>query len=1361
MFLLSLKKAVYPNGIDYIFRIDKIVMAKNKEGVKSILKKNIERWKRIFACVMAMVIGISGIISFNSHALETEEEENSLSGNKTVSTKGAIAISKDKVTYEKTDAYVYEIYANGMPLIIIASSVVGYGEIYVDLNENGIAEVGEELTAYRGDDTNGMYYREGVGYWLKNAIIYGGAKEGDQAYDTRIKVTGAGNINNSHTVYSIYSGSKSGTLTGNTDITVEGVNVDFICVSEGKFNNVSVSLKDTKILTGLYLNSPISGELDITFENSASENFVISTDVLANAKDTRLSYLNCGSADKAWGEYNPLDPYSLQNAENPALSLVYWAHNRFKSITLTDSYMNFLDVSTSNEELGLIEATDSLIIDGGALRIVGNQISNMPNTMFLNSPLLLRTSDNSSICFEGATIDGTAGVKWLSADGKNIPEKANFSIVQTESDIPNDTFTAAREGYGLWSNSIYHSSNGWWGKAWYTEAADNICTCRLPYKGLKYNMFILPEGKNEGEFILQDMLADNTGYENTCKMLEHQKTAPIVRYSLIEGGQTVESASIEDNRLTVRGLGTLSVRVDRELNKKTDFYTGNIRIIRAPKEGMFTVVHEAEENLVFNFEGWDVKSYAIYDFSNGSRINITDSCIIEQNEGKFQFTVPKSYLTGMDLGEYKFYATIDGSMSYTYNFSVKIVEPKVVDNPIIEVLGNDFHYDGTEKEPQIIVKDGDTVISESEYTISYENNIKAGTATIIISDNDKGLYTVSGRTTFEIINDFQPENGKEYTTDGLNSNGWANTDFVIRAKDGYLLSTGNTLADDWITGFTFTEETDEGKLDFYVKNIVNGQISLVTREDYKIDRTAPESCDVAFQGNSVKKEIGSDTFELMFRENVEVTITAGDSLSGIDQTAYYSSENVLSMQQLEQITEWIPITDNSFKMEPEDGKKFIIYGRVIDQAGNATYFGTEGVEFDLISPVIEGVEKEITYYTTQKVTVTDKNIAELTLNGTVISGNSVLLPGNVDKTYIIYAIDKAGNESTLTVTMKPISSLAEDIAELTEDNVTSAHKETISDIMQVATGENATKEELEAIEQIWEHAQKLQARIDEANSAICGNNVEEAEGISTENVQMTDKKKLERAKADLEQALKDYSENYTDVEKLYIEETVSRIEAALDSIGKVQGVVNAIRVLPDAEWVSPENTDAEAEIKQAKAAYDALTTHEQSMVEAVSAEKLNLLLAALKEYRIVEGNNGVWEDQYGGLNFKANGSFSKFTCIKIDGILLADESYEAREGSVIITIYPEYLNQLSTGSHILTVLFTDGEASAEFSVLRKSEDLKDSEDSKDSQDSTYNNTAEPSKTGDRNNSYVWIIALIGAAILIGLDLCGKKRKLEK
>ena len=78
-----------------------------------------------------------------------------------------------------------------------------------------------------------------------------------------------------------------------------------------------------------------------------------------------------------------------------------------------------------------------------------------------------------------------------------------------------------------------------------------------------------------------------------------------------------------------------------------------------------------------------------------------------------------------------------------------------------------------------------------------------------------------------------------------------------------------------------------------------------------------------------------------------------------------------------------------------------------------------------------------TYYVTKKVAIDDENLESVTLNGKAVE-EGFALTGDTEATYIIRAVDKAGNVTEYTVYMKPISSITDAISGLTVDHVKSS-----------------------------------------------------------------------------------------------------------------------------------------------------------------------------------------------------------------------------------------------------------------------------------------------------------------------------------
>ena len=115
--------------------------------------------------------------------------------------------------------------------------------------------------------------------------------------------------------------------------------------------------------------------------------------------------------------------------------------------------------------------------------------------------------------------------------------------------------------------------------------------------------------------------------------------------------------------------------------------------------------------------------------------------------------------------------------------------------------------------------------------------------------------------------------------------------------------------------------------------------------------------------------------------------------------------------------------------------------------------------------------------------------------------------------------------------------------------------------------------------------------------------------------------------------------------------------------------------------------------------------------------------------------------QYSGknLSFTANGDVSKFSGVRVDGYTVPAGYYtwaSAGDGSTNVQLYPGYLAKLAMGKHTIEIVFTDGIATAEFSILSAS--------------------ASP-KTGDNNHLVLWagLLVLSGAAVVA---LIPKKKK---
>ena len=154
------------------------------------------------------------------------------------------------------------------------------------------------------------------------------------------------------------------------------------------------------------------------------------------------------------------------------------------------------------------------------------------------------------------------------------------------------------------------------------------------------------------------------------------------------------------------------------------------------------------------------------------------------------------------------------------------------------------------------------------------------------------------------------------------------------------------------------------------------------------------------------------------------------------------------------------------------------------------------------------------------------------------------------------------------------------------------------------------------------------------------------------------------------------------------------------------------------------------------------------------------------DYKLLEGANGKWtKSSDKNLAFRANGEFSKFTGVKVDGTKIDADKYTAVSGSTIVNLKKEYLETLSVGKHTLTVAYTDGECSTEFEIKAASTTKKDTTDKENKSSKTTASkldNAKTPKTGDNSNILLWITLLFSSGVvLMGTTFANKKRKQDR
>ena len=173
--------------------------------------------------------------------------------------------------------------------------------------------------------------------------------------------------------------------------------------------------------------------------------------------------------------------------------------------------------------------------------------------------------------------------------------------------------------------------------------------------------------------------------------------------------------------------------------------------------------------------------------------------------------------------------------------------------------------------------------------------------------------------------------------------------------------------------------------------------------------------EIKISENSWKSFLNNITFGLFFKDTQTVTINASDNGSGIKTVEYLLSAKVLTKAELDSIT--FTAYTAPFSIDPDN--EYIIYVRLTDKAGNTDYICSDGIVLDGTAPVITGIENGKTYCEAQTVTVDEKYVDTVTVNGTEVTldekNSFTLSPADGEQKIVV--TDKAGNTAEMTVTV--------------------------------------------------------------------------------------------------------------------------------------------------------------------------------------------------------------------------------------------------------------------------------------------------------------------------------------------------------
>ena len=352
----------------------------------------------------------------------------------------------------------------------------------------------------------------------------------------------------------------------------------------------------------------------------------------------------------------------------------------------------------------------------------------------------------------------------------------------------------------------------------------------------------------------------------------------------------------------------------------------------------------------------DAGSFFMWLGSNGKLYAPGDSVPADVTKLTVQWTAP-TYTVTLNAGD----GTINSGNVTSYTYGVGATLPTVDD---MTYTGHTFKgwYDNENLTGDPVTAIGNTETGNKEYWAKWEIN----------------QYTIT----------VKPENGK--------------ADITITQDYGTAIT---SPADPTREGYTFMGWDREIPTTMPAENIT-------LKAKWKdIEKPTGE---IVIGTNKWREFLNKLTFGLFFKDTQTVTITAADN-SGTVFVSYLVTDRDISEAELGSLV--YRAYDEPFLIEPNG--EYIVYAMLVDESLNITYLRSDRLTIDNVQPVIGGIENGKTYCETQTVTVDEKYVDTVTVNGTAVTldenGGFTLYPADGEQKIIV--TDKAGNTAEMTVTV--------------------------------------------------------------------------------------------------------------------------------------------------------------------------------------------------------------------------------------------------------------------------------------------------------------------------------------------------------
>ena len=420
-----------------------------------------------------------------------------------------------------------------------------------------------------------------------------------------------------------------------------------------------------------------------------------------------------------------------------------------EGIVEEDAVVTFKNVTITNDEHGSWEVeiiNDGTIIDEG-LTLNGVIISGGSVKTGLTEDRVTL----SDIPTEGYVYDGTAQEPGVKCGETTLVAGTDYTVTFSnssggDSTVNAGTITMTITGIGNYAGTVTKT---------YTITDTTAPTGTILIKENSWREFWnwISFGLFCKDHVDVTITADGTG-SNVTKV-EYLLSNTVMEENNIPNDGWI--ALIKDGnayklRIQPKSKVAVYVRITDECGNVTIINSDGIVVYEDSKaidtEVTYTYKQNSNKGIAVEFNGNTVKSITC-----GEKVLAANTDYsVDYESGKI--VLKSTYLNTLNAGEYTFTVSYNpmgvensGVTDLTTTFTVK-VKPTSIAGATVTVNGT-FTYDGNAKTPDpVVVLNGETLVKDTDYTVSYAENLKAGTATVTVTG--KGNYSGTASGEYEI-----------------------------------------------------------------------------------------------------------------------------------------------------------------------------------------------------------------------------------------------------------------------------------------------------------------------------------------------------------------------------------------------------------------------------------------------------------------------------------------------------------------------------------------------------------------------------------------------------------------------------------